>query len=87
MILQQIFNWTAIQYSFHCTNLQRKKNPIKIVKISVSKKKAYLFRHNVRVRYQKESCRYPNRPENFVDEQVLGDAGEVGNFHLKQFRK
>ena len=44
----------------------------------------YLFHRSVRVRYRKELYRCPNRLENFVDEQVHGDADDVGNFHLKK---
>ena len=44
----------------------------------------YLFHRSVRVRYRKELYRCPNRLENFVDEQVHGDADDAGNFHLKK---
>lgn len=44
----------------------------------------YLFHRSVRVHYRKELYRCPNRLKNFVDEQVLGDADDAGNFHLKK---
>ena len=39
----------------------------------------YLFHRSVRVRYRKELYRCPNRLENFVDEQVHGDADDAGD--------